>query len=293
MARPAERYDRQLQFFGTEGQARLAAASIVVVGIGGLGTHVVQQLALLGVGHLVLVDGQDLAETNRNRYVGVRSTDPVPGFAKVDLGERIVSEIDPRISVSKVADSLVSESAFGAIIGADCAFGCLDSEGARLILTELCSAYKIPYVDLASDIVPGQAIEYGGRVHVNWSGGSCLVCCDLIDSAEAQRDLAGPTGRRDLEAIYGVGHALLNRSGPSVVSLNGVVASLGVTEFMVGITGLRKPQALLTYHGTSGKVTSSTDEPLADCYYCRGIRGLADAADVQRYIRGGLGQFLF
>ena len=48
-----ERYDRNIRFFGKKGQDRLAAASVAVVGVGGLGTHVVQQLALLGVGRLV------------------------------------------------------------------------------------------------------------------------------------------------------------------------------------------------------------------------------------------------
>ena len=73
------RFDRNILFFGKEGQKRLSNASVAVVGVGGLGTHVVQQLALLGVGGLVLIDSEELDDTNRNRYVGVRHDDPVPG----------------------------------------------------------------------------------------------------------------------------------------------------------------------------------------------------------------------
>ena len=56
----SERYDRNIRFFGKEGQDRLASVSVAVVGVGGLGTHVAQQLALLGVGRLVLIDKGEL-----------------------------------------------------------------------------------------------------------------------------------------------------------------------------------------------------------------------------------------
>src|SRR5438309_802127 len=126
-----ERFERQMQFFGSEGQARLRGARVAIVGIGGLGTHVAQQLSLLGVGAMVLIDAEQLAVTNRNRYVGAWHDDPIPGSWKVDLGERLVKLIDPNITVTKVRDSFVTETAFEQIIGADYVFGCLDSEGAR------------------------------------------------------------------------------------------------------------------------------------------------------------------
>ena len=74
-----DRYDRNIRFFGKEGQERLAEVQVSVIGIGGLGTHVVQQLALLGVGKLTLIDSEDLDFTNLNRYIGVRYEDPIPG----------------------------------------------------------------------------------------------------------------------------------------------------------------------------------------------------------------------
>lgn len=171
-------------------------------------------------------------------------------------------------------------------------FGCLDSEGVRLILTELTAAYTRPYFDLASDIVPGDPPSCGGRICVALDGTGCLVCCGLLDVAEAQEDLLGPEGQREREALYGVERSALDRSGPSVVSINGVVASLAVTEFLVAVTGLRVPQRVLTYYGQTGKVTVSRDEPAPDCYYCTAVRDRREAADVQRYVRAGVGSFL-
>lgn len=58
-----------------------------------------------------------------------------------------------------------------------------------------------------------------------------------MDITEAQADLAGEAERVDRETLYGIEKGELDRSGPSVVSINGVVASLGVTEFMLAVTG--------------------------------------------------------
>ena len=287
------RFDRHIALFGEEGQRRIGASHVAVVGAGGLGSHVLQQLALLGVARLTAIDSEELAESNRNRYVSARFDDRIPGTLKVAIAERMIKAIDPSIRVDTVADSLVSEAAFTAICSADYVFGCLDSEGARLLLNELCAAYVRPYIDLASDVLPGNAPEYGGRICANlWAENGCLVCRGLIDLDEAQLELAGPQAQRDHDALYGVPATALGRSGPSVVSINGVVSSLAVTEFMVAVTGLRSPKPVLVFRGGMGRLTGPTDNPTPDCFYCVTVRGGGDAADVQRYIRNGVGEFL-
>ena len=129
-----------------------------------MGTHVVQQLALLGVGRITLIDKEELDTTNLNRYVGARHYDPIPGTPKVNIGYSQVKEINPNIHVELIPHSLISEQAFNAIIKASHVFGCLDNDGARLILNELCAAYTLPYIDLASEIIPSNSTDYGGRV---------------------------------------------------------------------------------------------------------------------------------
>lgn len=289
-----ERFDRQIRFFGKEGQLRLAAARVAVVGVGGLGSLVSQQLALLGVGALVLIDSEELSETDLNRNPAAKHDDAIPGTLKVDIGKRMAKAVNPEIQVEKIYDSLVSARAFDALIRADYVFGCLDSEGARLVLNELCAAYTRSYFDLASDILPGDPPKYGGRVCVAWDGHGCIACYGLLDIEEAQGDLAGPEARRDRDVLYGVPREALDHTGPSVVSINGVVASLGVTEFMLTVTGVRPPKRVITYYGHMGRVAGPSDEtaPVANCYYCKGIRGKGDAADVQRYVREGVGEFL-
>ena len=135
------RFDRQIALFGEEGQAKISVARAAIVGVGGLGSHVVQQLALLGIRDFAVIDSEELSETNCNRYVTARFDDPVPGTLKTDIAERLIKSVDPKAVVRKIPDSLVSADAFDAIINANYVFGCLDSEGARLILNELCAAY--------------------------------------------------------------------------------------------------------------------------------------------------------
>lgn len=286
-----QRFDRNIRFFGEEGQKRISVCKVVIAGIGGLGGHVGQQLALLGVRQLSLIEPEELAETDRNRHVCAWAEDPVPGSRKVDICERLVHLIDPTIAVNKVPHTLVSEDAFSAVKQADYVFGCLDTEGARLVLTELCSAYERPYIDLATDIIPGERVQYGGRVcYANGKG--CLVCLSELDQSEAGEDLSGPLSdalRRDL---YGIKQDELGGAGPSVVSINGVVASLAVTEFAVTVSGIRNPKKILYYYAEKGIVRERAAEPYPDCYYCRGIRGHGESADVERYIRDGVGDYL-
>lgn len=277
------RYERQTRFFGEEGQQQLQATKVAVVGIGGLGCHVVQQLTLLGVGQLGLIDSEELAETDRNRNVCAQHGDPIPGTRKIEIARRMAKSINHNIIITPIAKSFVSQEAFEFIKSSTHIFGCVDSEGARFILNELCSAYDLKYIDLASDIIPGPPIEYGGRVCVNWAGVGCLYCLKLLDLSEVQQDLSTEGERRDRQAIYGVEKEMLNHSGPSVVSINGVVASLGVTEFMVGVTGIREPKRLIYYRGERG-VTVSNDSSQSQCYYCKGIRGKRQNADVERYL---------
>lgn len=290
----SDRYERQVRLFGREGQRALSTSRVVVVGVGGVGSHVVQQLAYLGVGELFLVDKEELDETNLNRYVTAQHDDPVPGTPKVDIGERLAMRANPDVSVRKLPDTVVSEEAFGAIREADCVFGCVDKEGVRQIVMELCAAYERRFVDIASDVIPSEdgSVNYGGRVCIAWDGPGCLVCYEAFDPEEAARDLEGPREREMRRAIYGVDHDDLDRTGPSVISINGVVASLAVTEFMLGVTGIRDPRGLLTYRGSVGGVSMPSDLPRSDCHICEGTRGKGETAGVERYIRRGVGEHL-
>jgi molybdopterin/thiamine biosynthesis adenylyltransferase len=152
----------------------------------------------------------------------------------------------------------------------DVVFGCVDRDLHRLELIEVCARYGKAYFDLASDIGGGDDRWYGGRL-VACIGHGCLVCWKLLDQEQMALDRMSPTEREADNRIYGVDRGALRQAGPSVVSINGAVASLAVTEFMVHVTGLRDPIGQLTYRGDLGVVRRSLDPPEEGCYYCAGL----------------------
>lgn len=277
-----DRYKRQTSFFGVGGQKKLETISVAVVGIGGLGTHIIQQLAYLGVKEYSLIDDEIVDTTNLNRYVGTRPADV--GKKKTVVGKRIIKTINPSASVKIIQNSLQSKKAFDAIIESDCVFGSLDNDGGRVTLNELCLAYERPYFDLATEIFPDKTDSYGGRVCISIDSEGCLDCYDVIDREAATMDLETPEARKDRQDLYGLKKEHFQQTGPSVVSINGIIASLAVTEFFAWITGLREPKKLLTYLGKQGIVTFSTDRANDDCYFCYELRGKRDKAGVEQYL---------
>lgn len=286
-----ERFSRQELLFGAEGQRRIANASVAIVGLGGLGSHVGQQLAYLGTRRFALIDRDTVSTSNLNRLVGATPEDATASRRKVDVGERLIRAVTPEADVRPVADSLISHDGFDAIRGADFVFGCVDRDGVRLILNELCQAYERPYFDLATDTGTVGGLWFGGRVLFSTAGELCLVCKELLDDGAVRTDLSTEGQRAEEERIYGVRRQAAV-GGPSVVSLNGIIASVAVNEFMLELTGVRSAQRSLQYRGMPGVLTNDRTPPGPDCYYCKGVRGQGDGADVERYIREGWGRLI-
>jgi molybdopterin-synthase adenylyltransferase len=279
----AERYDRSILLFGAEGQQAVRRTSVVVVGVGGLGSALIQHLALLGPKRITSIDPEELDDTNRNRFIGARINDPAPGSLKVSLAHRLILETNSDVESIPIPQSLFSADAFEAIKSSDWVFGSFDDDGPRAALNELCSAYDRPYIDLASD-VPAPGV-YGGRVCVAWNGAGCLDCLGQLDSRDVRRYFETEEQREHEDAVYGIARSALAQKGPSVSPVNGVIAALAATEFMVAVTGLRAPTRLQEYRGWESKVVVIHDSPRGNCPYCDGSRGIGVRADVERYLR--------
>jgi molybdopterin/thiamine biosynthesis adenylyltransferase len=277
------RFDRNIRLFGKLGQSKLARARVAMVGVGGLGSAIAQHLALLGVGQIVLIDPEELDESNRNRFIGARASDPVPGTSKTEIVSRLVHEIDPAIETECLNTGLVSSASFDAVRNADWVVGSFDDDGPRYILNELTRAYLKPYIDTASDVLADGA--YGGRVCFLNSEAGCLHCLDLLDAEDVRDYLSNFNERRIIAGIYGVTVRLLGSTGPSVSPINGVIAGIAAMELMVAITGLRAPTRLVKYDGNRSRVVVSTDRPSTECHICNDVRGSGAAADVERYLR--------
>jgi len=215
--------------------------------------------------------------------VGVWHDDPIPGSRKVNIVKRHAQLINPDIDI-KVADAtLLSPQALELICEADYVFGCVDNDGVRFVLNEMCLAYDKPLIDLASD-VPELGV-YGGRIFFVTGEGGCLHCRDILDQYEIRRFLSAQEMLENENKIYGIDRSLLGETGPSVAPLNGLIANTAVMEFMVAITGLREPKQHIEYRGDLGISRIRKDSPIDGCYYCNVVKGQGAKININRYFK--------
>jgi hypothetical protein len=279
----AEHFERQVPFLTPEGQDRIGRTRVAVVGNGGLGAHVVQQLAYTGVVNLSLIDADRVSRNNLNRFVTAFPGDV--DTLKVEALRRFVLTLHPGADVRVVRDELRSHAAYAALKEADYLVGCFDDDGPRFLLNQLAAAYQKPYLDVSSEIGADQT-SYGGKFVFSRPGQGCLHCRGLLDHHEIRRWLETPEEKKTRERIYGqqIG---VDGSGPSVVALNGVVASLGVMELMLDIAGIRPAHDYRKYIGVLGMIVTPSDnapDP-ASCRICGEVCGQGDRADLEQYIR--------
>jgi molybdopterin/thiamine biosynthesis adenylyltransferase len=114
------------------------------VGLGGLGSHVAQQLAYLGVCDSGIVDFDVVTESNMNRLVGAVEADVTAATKKIVVAERTIKAIKPDATVTALDAKVGAPEVEAVIAGADVVFGCLDRDLPRLQLTELCARYAKP-----------------------------------------------------------------------------------------------------------------------------------------------------
>ncbi len=283
-----DRFSRQILAFGEEGQRRIAGAKVGIVGLGGIGSSLAQMLAYLGVKEFLLVDDDIVEESNLNRLIGASAEDAKNRTAKVVVAKRLINSIEPQAQAKELFNNLRSDEAIDCLCEIpEIIFGCVDNDGTRLILTELAAAYNKTLIDSGTEIINNPEFqEFGGRVIVARPGDFCLLCAGQIDSEVARQELESEREKAYRQILgYGLGEKVPE---PAVISLNGIIAGLAATEFLMLVTGLRTPNRKVTYKGMRGVFRESLDTKRNDCVVCNSLVGRREQADIKRYIRRGL-----
>jgi molybdopterin/thiamine biosynthesis adenylyltransferase len=273
--------NRQVLAFGEEGQRRLQAVRVGVVGCGGTGSAVVQMLAHLGVRDLVLVDPDVVELTNLNRLVGATRADARRSRPKVRVAQRLVKQVHPEARVRALPLSVGNPEAIAALKGVDLLFGCTDNHGSRLILNQMAVQYLVPYLDLGAGLQAtdhGRLSAAGGQVRLVRPGDFCLACIDGIDRGQAARDLMSPIERRR-EAARGYVQED-EAPTPAVLFLNAELASQAMAEFVNLWTGFRASVPLLYFDLLKSRLTSVKAERQGGCVAC-GEGGALSLGDLE------------
>jgi molybdopterin/thiamine biosynthesis adenylyltransferase len=266
-AEPAPQFDRQVRAFGQAGQRLLAQLHAGVVGAGGTGSAVCEQLIRLGVGHITLVDDDVIEETNLTRIH--EATRANFGQAKVALFQERADAIGTGSKVTGVRARLRSEAIARSLVGCDVIFGCTDDVNGRGILSRLAYWYLIPVFDMGFTINSHNGRIHGlfGRVTSVLPGTACLLCRGRI-SAQAMYYDALTMDERQARAREGYAPEL-GEPNPAVVTYTTLVASAAVSELLdrlFGIGSTPPPSELLLR--IADRSISRTLTPGEPGHYC-------------------------
>ena len=285
--RASEHYDRQAQLFGDRGQALLAEQKVAVVGAGGAGSLIIEYLARLGVGELVVIDPDRIEPSNTSRIVGARRRDLRPLIThplmparvrafgerhrthKATIAERVAREAHPGIVYNGYASDVTRSNAAEQLIDCDYIFLAADSMQARLLVNAVVHQYLVPGVQLGAkvqvDKSSGEVLDVFSVVRVLVPGESCLWCNGLISASGLQEEATEPGQLRQQRYVEEAEVA-----APSVITLNAVAAAHAVDNYLFAVTGLRRPCPLewSKYFPLTGEATPEIPRRDADCREC-------------------------
>ncbi len=226
---------------GAEGQRRIECATVLLIGIGGIGCATASFLAASGIGQLVLSDFDTVDETNLGRQTLYGPGDV--GEYKAMLAARRLAVINPDIEITPVTERLADASLAEAVAAADIVLDATDNFSSRFQINDACVAANRCLVSGAAIRLEGQIAEFGP----DYSRSPCYRCV-YTEADESLEDCAG--------------NGVL---GP----VPGVIGSLMAVEALKFIAGIDWRRGILRlYDATSGEFRQVTINKRAACEAC-------------------------
>lgn len=234
---------RHAQAFGAGTFNTLKKLSIAVVGCSGTGSPIIEQLARLGVGKLVIIDPDRIEVKNLNRILNTTMDDAQERRFKVDVLAQAIQQMGLGTKIVPFACDLHDPKVVKAVAECDAVFGCMDSVDGRHLLNRLAVFYSLPYFDVGVKLVAdgvGGVEQICGTVHYLQPDRSSLLSRGLY-SMEQVRAAAlkrtNPMAYQDqLQEKYIVG---VQEDRPAVISVNMLLASMAVNEFLARLHNFR------------------------------------------------------
>lgn len=245
---------RHRQAFGEGTPSLLRSLSVAVVGCSGTGSFVVEELARLGIGKLVLIDSDRVEEKNLNRIVNSSKEDAYLGTYKVHVLAKAIARMGLNQQVKPMAVNLITEEAVLAAAECDIVFGCTDGVEARHILNRLATFYSVPYIDVGVrlDADGHEGISgISGAVHYLQPGRSSLLSREVYTMDQVEAEGMRRTNPDLYQRQRGEGYLRgVQEDRPAVITINGTFASLAVQELLARLHPYRnQPNSQFAYIG--------------------------------------------
>lgn len=209
-------------------------AHIMVVGCGALGNEVLKNLAMMGVGHLTLVDFDHVEADNLSRSVLFSEENALSKRLKVEAAAQRLKQMRPDIEIRTICGDIAYDVGLGILRRMDAVVGCVDSRWARYCINRLCMRAGVPWVDGAIDGLEGTA-----RVFI--PGRNCYAC-NLGPQGLKEMALRMPcsgTVRRDMAA----------GKAPTTSVMASIIGAVQVQEVLKLIPATESPNTLRSLCG--------------------------------------------
>jgi adenylyltransferase/sulfurtransferase len=213
------RYSRQILMprFDIDGQEKLKSARVLVIGAGGLGCPVALYLGAAGVGHLTLVDDDNIELANLQRQIGFEQDQL--GDSKAESLAGRIRRINPLVSVTALNQRLEGEELARQVQEASLVVDCSDNFNTRFALNRACVAAKVPLVSGAAIRGEGQLSVYDSRqasspcYHCLYpeQGNEDLTCSEAGVIAPLVGMIGSAQAMEAIKVISGVGAPLVGR----------------------------------------------------------------------------------
>lgn len=277
-----ELYDRQVRALGLDGQNAISQAKVGIVGVGGTGSPIAEQLVRLGVSDFVLIDPDKFSSTNLTRVYGtnfasVRRSKILTEY-KVNLVCANLRKINPRVKVMAINQNVVLTEISRYLLDRDILFLCTDEHWGRSVVNQIAYQYLIPTINLGVRITSDHGVISNavGSLDVLRPGKPCLWCKQFL---RAERISAESLPIKDRKSRLQEGYVEdIDTPTPSVISFTSSVASSAVSIFIHTLTnfmGDRGDLSRLSFDFLTGLSSRGTTQMDAGCI-CQKVKGFGD-----------------
>ena len=229
-------YDRQVRAFGKDGQKAMSNAKVGIIGVGGTGSPIAEQLVRLGVTDIVLIDPDTFSSTNITRVYGTffSSTRRFNFLSKykVNLVASHLKKINPRVQIRAIKQSVVLNTVAPLLSDRDILFLCTDEHWGRSIVNQLSYQYLIPTINVGVKISSqnGTITNAVGVLDILRPDIACLWCKQFLRSERISAESMPNSNRQSLLEEGYVED--LDTKEPSVISFTSSVASSATSIFL-------------------------------------------------------------
>ncbi len=224
--------DRQVRAFGSSMQDAIESLDIGIVGLGGTGSIIAEQLARIGVKNLTLVDHDKFEPSNWSRLYGSTFADTKSRKPKVSLVSSYLREISPQLKITSIKTSVMTNGVLKSLAGCDIIFSCLDRHAPRAVLNELSYQCFVPVIDVGVGLNKHVDGGLGGSIRATIIGPGlpCLFCQEIIRPEMITSELLAP---QEYEMRRAEGYASnAQDKEPSVITYTSLAGSFGMMLFL-------------------------------------------------------------